>query len=337
MLLHAGDNPPPVTFLVIAGGNDFTYAISTLRLRRYEVVLVSPKRLGGQYSLASIYVDWQDIFDNDLVVVHDSEKSARGEQHHRPSSSMDDTEGPAAAIKPDSVSSATQPLCDCDSALRYHAPRSPEKQGLSGSPSTVHTTTSRCKGALSSTVSGPSPTRIIPRPLDKEEQKHSPPYITFGGPPRPFLEASSLSSLSLALTPTSDNLRPSHSQSLDLPWQAGKQAIDIGADDAPSGFYHPPSKPLPPTAIILDSPTVPLLPGLNPGFLLSPLAYATFKWTNSRSLPTDSGHALPPSQISSPLSEISSNTVIALSPELSTPRVRDSSVQTLPSPTHYLL
>jgi hypothetical protein len=69
--------PPPVTFLVITGGDDFTNAISTLRFRPYEVVLVCPKSLGSQYSPASIYVDRQDVFNISSVVVRNSESSAR--------------------------------------------------------------------------------------------------------------------------------------------------------------------------------------------------------------------------------------------------------------------
>ncbi|KAJ3572495.1 hypothetical protein NP233_g3048 [Leucocoprinus birnbaumii] len=58
MLTHAVDNSPPSTLLVIAGNNDFAYAISILRLRRYDVVLVCPKALVGEHSQASVYLDW---------------------------------------------------------------------------------------------------------------------------------------------------------------------------------------------------------------------------------------------------------------------------------------
>ncbi|KAJ3514759.1 hypothetical protein NMY22_g14637 [Coprinellus aureogranulatus] len=42
MLAYAIDHPPPTTFVLISGDRDFSYALSTLRLRRYRVALITP-------------------------------------------------------------------------------------------------------------------------------------------------------------------------------------------------------------------------------------------------------------------------------------------------------
>lgn len=42
MIAHAWDNSPPHTFVVITADRDVAYAISTLRMRGYRVVLISP-------------------------------------------------------------------------------------------------------------------------------------------------------------------------------------------------------------------------------------------------------------------------------------------------------
>ncbi|KII88951.1 hypothetical protein PLICRDRAFT_159913 [Plicaturopsis crispa FD-325 SS-3] len=42
MLAYAIDNPAPSTIMIISGDRDFAYAIATLRLRRYRVVLITP-------------------------------------------------------------------------------------------------------------------------------------------------------------------------------------------------------------------------------------------------------------------------------------------------------
>jgi hypothetical protein len=42
MLTFAIDNPPPATVVLISGDKDFVYALSTLRNRRFNIVLVVP-------------------------------------------------------------------------------------------------------------------------------------------------------------------------------------------------------------------------------------------------------------------------------------------------------
>ncbi|KAJ7273506.1 NYN domain-containing protein [Mycena haematopus] len=61
MLAYAMDHPAPVTLILISGDRDFAYAVSVLRLRRYEVVVISPPLPGAHISLksqASVYLDW---------------------------------------------------------------------------------------------------------------------------------------------------------------------------------------------------------------------------------------------------------------------------------------
>ncbi|KAF8212451.1 limkain-b1-type NYN domain-containing protein, partial [Mycena galopus ATCC 62051] len=61
MLAYAMDHPAPATLILISGDRDFAYAVSILRLRRYEVVVISLPLPGAHISLksqASVYLDW---------------------------------------------------------------------------------------------------------------------------------------------------------------------------------------------------------------------------------------------------------------------------------------
>ncbi|KAG2146931.1 NYN domain-containing protein [Suillus bovinus] len=61
MIAFAVDNPSPATVILIAGDRDYAYAISTLRLRQYNVVLIVPPAQNIPQSLesqASVVVDW---------------------------------------------------------------------------------------------------------------------------------------------------------------------------------------------------------------------------------------------------------------------------------------
>ncbi|KAG1756177.1 NYN domain-containing protein [Suillus occidentalis] len=61
MLAFANDHPSPATVILIAGDRDYAYAVSTLRLRQYNVVLIVPPAPNIPQSLesqASVVVDW---------------------------------------------------------------------------------------------------------------------------------------------------------------------------------------------------------------------------------------------------------------------------------------
>ncbi|KAJ7686599.1 NYN domain-containing protein, partial [Mycena olivaceomarginata] len=61
MLAYATDHPAPATLILISGDRDFAYAVSVLRLRGYEVVVVSLPLPGAHISLksqASMWLDW---------------------------------------------------------------------------------------------------------------------------------------------------------------------------------------------------------------------------------------------------------------------------------------
>ncbi|KAG2752727.1 hypothetical protein P692DRAFT_201785929, partial [Suillus brevipes Sb2] len=61
MIAFAVDNPSPATIILIAGDRDYAYALSTLRLRQYTVVLIVPPAPNIPQSLesqASVVVDW---------------------------------------------------------------------------------------------------------------------------------------------------------------------------------------------------------------------------------------------------------------------------------------
>ncbi|KAG6831479.1 hypothetical protein H0H87_005046 [Tephrocybe sp. NHM501043] len=69
MLAYAIDKPPPSTIILISGDRDFAYAVSTLRLRRYRVVIIS---LAGVHTSlktqASAFLDWtNDVLGAEIV------------------------------------------------------------------------------------------------------------------------------------------------------------------------------------------------------------------------------------------------------------------------------
>ncbi|KAJ6513882.1 NYN domain-containing protein [Mycena vitilis] len=72
MLAYAMDHPAPATLILISGDRDFAYAVSILRLRKYEVVVMSLPMPGPHISLksqASVYLDWN------VHVMHNSSSS----------------------------------------------------------------------------------------------------------------------------------------------------------------------------------------------------------------------------------------------------------------------
>ncbi|KAF6764824.1 NYN domain-containing protein [Ephemerocybe angulata] len=65
MLSYAIDHPTPATFVLISGDRDFSYALSTLRLRRYRVVLITPPNTHISLTAqASVRLHWNsDVLD----------------------------------------------------------------------------------------------------------------------------------------------------------------------------------------------------------------------------------------------------------------------------------
>jgi hypothetical protein len=61
MLAFAVDHPTPATVILITGDRDYAYAVSTLKLRKYQVILVvpsSPHTSPSLESQASLVIDW---------------------------------------------------------------------------------------------------------------------------------------------------------------------------------------------------------------------------------------------------------------------------------------
>ncbi|KAJ7752060.1 DUF537-domain-containing protein [Mycena metata] len=58
MLAYAMDHPTPATIFLISGDRDFAYAVSVLRLRRFEVVVLSLTAHISLKSLASAWLSW---------------------------------------------------------------------------------------------------------------------------------------------------------------------------------------------------------------------------------------------------------------------------------------
>ncbi|KAG6918384.1 hypothetical protein DXG01_014785 [Tephrocybe rancida] len=67
MLAYAIDNPRPSTVVLISGDRDFAYAMSTLRLRGFKIVLISPGMVHRSLKAqASEYLDWNiDVLRTD--------------------------------------------------------------------------------------------------------------------------------------------------------------------------------------------------------------------------------------------------------------------------------
>jgi hypothetical protein len=61
MLTFAMDHPPPETVILISGDRDFSYVLSNLRLRQYQVVVLAPTIPFPHISLRSqacLFLDW---------------------------------------------------------------------------------------------------------------------------------------------------------------------------------------------------------------------------------------------------------------------------------------
>ncbi|KAG6376081.1 hypothetical protein JVT61DRAFT_2052 [Boletus reticuloceps] len=61
MLAFAVDHPVPATVILITGDRDYAYAVSTLKLRKYQVILIvpsSPHTSPSLESQASLVIDW---------------------------------------------------------------------------------------------------------------------------------------------------------------------------------------------------------------------------------------------------------------------------------------
>jgi hypothetical protein len=68
MLAHAIDNPAPSVLVLISGDRDFAYALSILRLRQYQVILVTLSNAHPSLtSQASACVDWHSEIINPVV------------------------------------------------------------------------------------------------------------------------------------------------------------------------------------------------------------------------------------------------------------------------------
>lgn len=63
VIAHTWDHPPPRTIVLITGDSDLAYLIATLRMRKYQVVLISPSRTPASLTnQASLNLDWTTDF-----------------------------------------------------------------------------------------------------------------------------------------------------------------------------------------------------------------------------------------------------------------------------------
>ncbi|KAH9483749.1 hypothetical protein JR316_0003225 [Psilocybe cubensis] len=62
ILINAWDHKPPYTFLIITGDRDLAYAVSTLRTRRYRVIIICPTATHLDLTAqASAQLDWSRV------------------------------------------------------------------------------------------------------------------------------------------------------------------------------------------------------------------------------------------------------------------------------------
>lgn len=61
IMVFVKDNPPPATIILISGDRDFAYLLSTIRWRKYQVVLISNSFMTHESltAQASVVYDWQ--------------------------------------------------------------------------------------------------------------------------------------------------------------------------------------------------------------------------------------------------------------------------------------
>lgn len=85
MLAHAIDTPVPATIILISGDRDFAYAVSTLRLRRYRVAVISAGEVHPSLKAhASVFLDWHTDVLLAKVVVEDRYFHTRSNEEARP-------------------------------------------------------------------------------------------------------------------------------------------------------------------------------------------------------------------------------------------------------------
>jgi NYN domain len=83
IIAHAWDHPAPQTIVIISGDRDLTYMIGTLRMRKYEVILISPN--GAHTSFANLLVNLDWIADGHRRDVDDARGGQPPPSPHPPS------------------------------------------------------------------------------------------------------------------------------------------------------------------------------------------------------------------------------------------------------------
>lgn len=135
MLAFAIDHPPPATIVLISGDKDFVYALSTLRNRRYSVVLIVPNR-GAPIILksqANAILEWRyDVLNQDVwslqqqqLLGHQTGSTSSNIEHRSPGS-----EGSAAPLLTSTitVTSASSSSTNTSSVRSVKRDSSPERE-----------------------------------------------------------------------------------------------------------------------------------------------------------------------------------------------------------------
>ena len=206
MLAFAVDHPAPATIILIAGDRDYAHAVSTLKLRKYRVILVVPPSSHTSSSLesqASLVIDWSAAVLRSRTEAVNSTQAVR-----QPCPELDanliaklvrELHGPTPESPKKSVSSGNniapggQPIPETPSRSRGTSvsaqkstppPESPKKSVSSGNHTTpggqpIPKTPSRSRGT------SVSPQEFTPTPEPPKKSVSSGNGIAPGGQPIP--------------------------------------------------------------------------------------------------------------------------------------------------------
>lgn len=250
MLTHATDHPPPTTLLVIAGNSDFSYAISILRLRRYDVVLVCPKEQVDQHSQASLYLDWfNDILGYHPGVVNDAPQAPCHTRRSRTSTNATTATVPhSVSPSQDRNTLSTAGSDPSSSSLPSHLPRPPTSRD-----SPIHQPEFTDDWNEDDSL---PPVELVPPspPLDSKHKNEMERSRTDGltsiislDIQRPSSAPPSYSSFSPAPSPSSEDLfAPNASRPFDNTQYGLDQSFSEFVDTEMDVFEYPISQPLSP-------------------------------------------------------------------------------------------
>ena len=125
------DNPPPATIILISGDRDFAYLLSTIRWRKYNVVLISNSFMTHESLTAqgSVTYDWQ----SDILKVRPSSKPPLTRPRRETLSSV------ASLTTPQESDNSREPAVHAAGLPDEHTPPATQPPPLSPRPVSIAT------------------------------------------------------------------------------------------------------------------------------------------------------------------------------------------------------